>query len=142
MPNFGQRLAGAWSQPLQDAMLNTQLYNPASPPELQTIGNTFGSLLGKGAMRFGDNTGTASLNPLTGQFELMGKNIGLGITPNPINPSAELKFQFGKNQAQFPNMMDQFLQQGVEQPMPSAGRAELENQMNQYTTNNPYWYRP
>jgi hypothetical protein len=26
--------------------------------------------------------------------------------------------------------------------MTSAARAEFENQMNRYTTNNPYWYRP
>jgi hypothetical protein len=122
--------------------LNTQLYNPASPGELQSIGNVFGSLIGKGSMRFTDDTGSASLNPLTGQFEVMGKNFGLGITPNPNDLSAELKFQFGREQSQFPGMMNEFLQQGAEQPMTSAARAEFENQMNRYTTNNPYWYRP
>ena len=93
-------------------------------------------------MNFSDETGKASLNPLTGQFELMGKNFGIGLSANQFNPSAELKFQFGKQDQTMPVMMEEFMQEGLQAPGISPARQELEQNLEQYKSNNPYWYRP
>lgn len=142
MPNFVNKLAGSWAPAVGDALTNYQFYNPAAPEEGQKLGSVFGSLLGKGSMRFGDETGTASLNPLTGQFEIMGKNFGIGLNPNRFDPSAEFRFQFGKSNQVMPVMMDEFLQGDFNAPGMSPARQELEQNLEQYRTNNPYWYRP
>ena len=144
MPNFGTRLAGAFAQPVGDALMNYQFYNPLAPNDVQNLGGLFGSFLGKGAMRFQDESGSVSLNPLTGEFELMGKNFGVGINPNQFDPSAQIKFQFGKNEPKMfgPQMMNEFLQSGMKQQTVSPARQELENQLEQYRFNNPTWYRP
>lgn len=143
MPNFFNKLAGAWSGPVGDALLNFQLYNPNSPADLQKFGSVFGSLLNKGAMTFNDDTGRASLNPMTGDFEIMGKNLGFAISPNPMDPSAQLKFQFGKTTEtpKDPVMMMDFLNPVIA-PGISPAREALEKQLESYRSNNPYWYRP
>jgi len=145
MPNFGQRLAGAFAQPVADILLNNQFYNPAAPQDLRNAGSLFGSLLGKGAMNLQDESGgSASLNPLTGEFELMGNNFGIGINPNQFDPSAQVKFQFGKGvkpQAE-PRMMNEFIGGDNNQPVISPARQALEDQLDNYRTNNPFWYRP
>jgi len=145
MPNFGTRLAGAFAKPVGDALLNYQFYNPLAPKDVQNLGGLFGSLLGKGAMRFQDESGeSVSLNPLTGEFELMGNNFGIGINPNQFDPSAQIKFQFGKGTKpqDGPKMMNEFINSGNNQPMISPARQALEDQLNNYRTNNPFWYRP
>ena len=142
MPDFINRLAGAWKPSIDQALFNAQFYNPSSPGQLQQVGNAFGSLLGKGPMQFQDETGSVSVNPLTGQFEAMGKNFGIGFTPNKYNPSAEVKFKFGGPQPSYPGMMNQFLGEGQGYPQMSPARQELEEQLNQYRSSNPYWYRP
>jgi hypothetical protein len=141
---FAGKLASFLSQPTSDALLDFQFYNPNSPEGVQKLGNVFGSLLGKGSMQFSDDTGKVAINPLTGQFELMGKNFGIGINPNQMDPSAQLKFQFGKaaEKPSPPVMMSQFLSEGIKEPSPSAGRQELEQQLERYRSTNPYWYRP
>ena len=145
MPNFGERLAGAFAQPVADILLNNQLYNPAAPQDLKTVGSLFGSLLGKGAMRLQDESGgSASLNPLTGEFELMENNLGIAINPNQFDPSAQIKFQFGKGvkPQDEPKMMNEFLGSGNNQSKISPARQFLENQLETYRTNNPSFYRP
>ena len=142
---FAGKLASFLSQPTSDALLNFQFYNPSSPEGVQKLGTVFGGLLGKGSMQFADDTGgKASINPLTGEFELMGKNLGIGINPSQVDPSAQLKFQFGKaaEQQAFPVMMSEFLKQGMNKPQRSAGRQALEEQLENYRSTNPYWYRP
>ena len=140
MPNFTSKLAGSFAPAISDALLNYQFANPSSPEDLQKVGNVFQSLLGKGSLNFQDKTGRAGLNPFTGQFEAMGKNLGIGL--NPMDRGVELKFQFGKNQAEFtpPMMMNQFLQ-GNQNIEVSPARAELEQQLNDYRNTNPSWYR-
>jgi len=145
MPNFGQRLAGEFAQPLADILLNNQFYNPAAPQDLRNVGSLFGSLLGKGAMRFQDESGgSVSLNPLTGEFELMGNNFGININPNQFDPSAQIKFQFGKGvkPQDGPRMMNDFRGGSNNQPVISPARQALEDQLDNYRTNNPFWYRP
>jgi len=140
MPNFIPRLAGSFAPAIGDALLNYQFANPSSPEDLQKLGNAFQSLLGKGSLNFQDETGTAGLNPFTGQLEAMGKNIGVGL--NPMDKGVELKFRFGKNQSDFtpPVMMNQFLQ-GNQNIEVSPARAELEQQLEQYRNTNSSWYR-
>lgn len=142
MPSFGSNLAGSWAPRIGEALVDYQFYNPVMPQEGQQLGSLFGSLINKGSMSFGDETGTVGLNPTTGQLEVMGKNFGIGLNANQFNPSAELKFQFGKQNPMMPRMMDEFLQQGIEAPGMSPARQELEQNLEQYKTNNPYWYRP
>lgn len=142
MPGFVNKLAGAWSQPLTDALLNYQFYNPNAPQGLQQAGNLFGSLIGKGSINLNDETGNVSLNPLTGQIEIMGKNLGFGFSANQMNPSAELKFRVGQEERQIPMMMNEFMQQGIGMPSSSPAREELEQNLKQYRSNNQYWYRP
>ena len=142
MPSFVNRLAGSWSPHVTSALSNYQFHNPTAPGEVQQLGNVFGSLLNKGAMTFNDDTGTASINPSTGQLELMGKNFGIGINANRFDPGAQIKFQFGKQELTEPGMMNQFLEQGLEAPGMSPARQELEQNLEQYQSNNPYWYRP
>lgn len=142
--DFAGKLAGFLSQPTANELLNFQMYNPNSPRDVQNLGSVFGSLIGKGPMQLSDNTGRVSINPMTGDFELMGKNLGVGLSPNPIDPSAQVKFQFGKvsEQQSPPVMMSEFLNQGMGEPQMSAGRQALEEQLKNYRSTNPYWYRP
>ena len=144
MPSFLNKLAGKWQGPMQDALLNYQLYNPASPNEVQKLGNVFGSLIGKGPLNVSDDTGSFSVNPLTGQFDLMGKNFGIGVNANSFDPRAEVKFRFGKaaEPKSNPMMMSSFLNESMPQQGLSAGRAEAEEHLNKYRANNPYYYRP
>lgn len=142
MPGFINKLAGGWKPGIDQAMFNAQFYNTSSPGEVQQLGNAFGALLGKGPMRFQDETGSVSINPLTGQLEAMGKNFGVGFTANKYNPSAEFKFKFGGPQYSYPGMMNQFLGEGQEYQQMSPAKQELEQQLNQYRSENPYWYRP
>ena len=72
----------------------------------------------------------------------MGKNFGIGINANRFDPGAQIKFQFGKQKSTIPGMMNQFLEQGLEAPGMSPARQELEQNLEQYQSNNPYWYRP
>ncbi len=141
---FAGKLASFLSQPTNDALLNFQFYNPNSPENVQKLGSTFGGFLGKGSMQFADETGRAAINPLTGDFEVMGKNFGIGIKPNQMDPSAQLKFQFGKaaEKPLPPAMMSQFLNEGESRPSLSAGRQALEEQLEKYRSTNPHWYRP
>lgn len=140
MPNFSSRLAGAFAPRINDVLLNYQFTNPSSPEDLQKVGNAFQSFLGKGSLNFQDETGTAGLNPYTGQFEAMGKNLGIGF--NPLDKGVELKFRFGKDPKDFtpPTMMNRFLQ-GNQDIEVSPARAELEQQLNDYRNTNPSWYR-
>lgn len=142
--DFLNKLAGKFSGPISDTLLNYQLYNPRSPKDLQNVGGLFGSFLGKGAFNLQDETGRASINPMTGEFELMGKNFGIGLNPNQFDLSAQLKFQFGKTaEDQKPaTMMSQFLQEEQRVPSQSAGRQALDQQLQEYMINNPNWYRP
>ena len=144
MSPFVSKLAGRLQGPMQDAMLNYQLYNPASPNEVQKLGNVFGSLIGKGSLDVSDDTGSFSVNPLTGQFDLMGKNFGIGVNANSFDPSAEVKFRFGKaaEPGSNPVMMSSFLNESMPQQGLSAGRAEMEKHLDRYRSNNPYYYRP
>ena len=143
MSPFINKLAGRVQGPMQDAMLNYQLYNPASPNEVQKLGNVFGSLIGKGSLNVSDDTGSLSVNPLTGQFDLMGKNFGIGVNANSFDPSAEVKFRFGKaaEPGSSPVMMSSFLNESMPQQGLSAGRAEMEEHLDRYRSNNPYYYR-
>ena len=142
MPNFGAKLAGAWAPRVSDALFHYQFNNPSAPSDLKQAGNLVGSILGRGAMNFSDDTGNVSVNPTTGQLEVMGNNFGFGINANSIDPSAEVKFKFGNKQQGVPVMMNDFLQ-GDQQVVPiSPARQELENTLNTYRTTNPYWYRP
>jgi hypothetical protein len=104
----------------------------------------FGSLIGKGSLNVSDDTGSFSVNPLTGQFDLMGKNFGIGVNANSFDPSAEVKFRFGKaaEPGNNPVMMSSFLNESMPQQGLSAGRAEMEEHLNRYRSNNPYYYRP
>ena len=144
MSPFISKLAGRLQGPIQDALLNYQLYNPASPNDVQKLGNVFGSLIGKGSLNVLDDTGSFSVNPLTGQFDLMGKNFGIGVNANSFDPSAEVKFRFGKaaEPGSNPVMMSSFLNESMPQQGLSAGRAEMEEHLNRYKSNNPYYYRP
>ena len=144
MSPFISKLAGKFQGPMQDALLNYQLYNPASPNDVQKLGNVFGSLIGKGSLNVSDDTGSFSVNPLTGQFDLMGKNFGIGVNANSFDPSAEVKFRFGKaaEPGNNPVMMSSFLNESMPQQGLSAGRAEMEEHLNRYRSNNPYYYRP
>jgi hypothetical protein len=144
MPSFLNKLAGKWQGPMQDALLNYQLYNPASPNEVQKLGNVFGSLIGKGPLNISDDTGSFSVNPLTGQFDLMGKNFGIGVNANSFDPSAEVRFRFGKaaEPKSNPTIMSSFLNESMPQQELSAGRAKAEEHLNKYMANNPYYYRP
>jgi len=144
MSPFLNKLAGRLQEPVQNALLNYQLYNLASPNEVQKLGNVFGSLIGKGALNVSDDTGSFSVNPLTGQFDLMGKNFGIGVNANSFNPSAEIKFRFGKaaEPKSNPVMMSSFLNENMPTQGLSPGRIELEEHLNRYKANNPYYYRP
>jgi hypothetical protein len=144
MSPFISKLAGKFQGPMQDALLNYQLYNPASSNDVQKLGNVFGSLIGKGSLNVSDDTGSFSVNPLTGQFDLMGKNFGIGVNANSFDPSAEVKFRFGKaaEPGSNPVMMSSFLNENMPQQGLSAGRAEMEEHLNRYKFNNPYYYRP
>ena len=73
MPGFESKLAGAWAPRIGEALTDYQFYNPAMPQEGKQLGSLFGSLINKGSMSFGDETGTVGLNPTTGQLEIMGK---------------------------------------------------------------------
>jgi hypothetical protein len=142
-PN-SKKFAGAYAKVIEPALFNLSNYNAQSPREVQQLGSLFGSLLGKGSINFNDDTGNVNINPLTGQIEMMGKNFGVGFSANKFDPSAELKFQFGKaaNQRFNPIMMQQFLNEGSMQQGISPGRQAMEEQVDQYRSNNPYWYRP
>ena len=142
MPNFANKLAGAWAPRIDEALVNYQFYNPTAPQEVQQLGSVFGSLVNQGAMSFGNDTGRVSINPTTGGLEIMGKNFGIGLNANSVDPSAELKFQFGKEDRMMPTMMNDFMQQGVKAPGMSPARQELEQNLEQYQSTNPYWYRP
>jgi hypothetical protein len=144
MSPFISKLAGRLQGPMQDALLNYQLYNSASPNDVQKLGNVFGSLIGKGSLNVSDDTGSFSVNPLTGQFDLMGKNFGIGVNANSFDPSAEVRFRFGKaaEPGSNPVMMSSFLNESMPQQELSAGRAEMEKHLNRYKSNNPYYYRP
>ena len=144
MSPFLSKLAGRLKEPVQDALLNYQLYNPTSPNEVQKLGNVFGSLIGKGPLNVSDDTGSFSVNPFTGQFNLMGKNFGIGVNANVFDPSAEVNFRFGKaaEPGSNPVMMSSFLNESMPTQSLSAGRAEMEEYLNRYKTNNPYYYRP
>jgi hypothetical protein len=146
MPPFISKLAGKFQRPMQDTLLNYQLYNPGSPSDVQKLGNVFGSLIGKGSINAVDDTGSFSVNPLTGQLDLMGKNFGIGINANSFDPSAQVKFRFGKaaetKPMSNPVMMSSFLNESMPQQGLSAGSAEMEEHLNRYRSNNPYYYRP
>jgi hypothetical protein len=144
MSPFLSKFAGRLQGPVQDSLLNYQLYNPASPNEVQKLGNLFGSLIGKGSLNVSSDTGSFSVNPLTGQFDLMGRNFGIGVNANSFDPSAEIKFRFGKaaEPGNNPIMMSSFLNESMPQKGLSAGRAEMEEHLNRYKANNPYYYRP
>jgi hypothetical protein len=143
MPNFGTRLAGAWGPALKDTLLSTQFNNPSAPADVQQLGNVFGSLLNRGSMEFKDDTGSVNLNPMTGQFGVMGNNFGLNVGVN--DPSIEARFRFGAK----PQVMQQsnaILGPGgdtydVVSPLSPAQQLREETIYN-YQQSNPQWYRP
>jgi hypothetical protein len=143
MPNFGQRLAGAWKPGVENALYSTQFNNPFAPQEVQQLGNVFQSVLNRGALQFKDDTGTVSLNPSSGQLELMGKNFGIGIGAR--DPSAQLLFKFGGNPVDVTPSQSVIGYGGdrydVQSPLSPAQQLRDEAVYN-YQQSNPYWYRP
>jgi len=143
MPNFGTRLAGTWGPALKDTLLSTQFNNPSAPADVQQLGNAFGALLNRGSMEFKDDTGSVNLNPMTGQFGLMGNNFGLNA--GVADPSIEARFRFGAK----PQMMqpsNSILGPGgdsydVVSPLSPAQQLREETIYN-YQQTNPQWYRP
>ncbi len=148
MPGFINQLAGKWSPAINDALLNTQFNNPESPRGVQQLGNLFGSVLGRGSIQLGDQTGTVGINPMTGQFDLMGRNFGLGFQPGR-DPMGQVRFQFGRSAGSIPDSelgTPRFgYGPGLEEQQEykqSPAKAELEEQLSQYRKSNSYWYRP
>jgi hypothetical protein len=143
MPNFGQRLAGSWGPAIGNALSDVQFNNPFASKGVQQLGNVFQSVFNRGALKFEDDTGTASLNPTSGQLELMGKNFGIGIGAK--DPSAQLLFKFAgqpvnvtPSQSMIGYGGDQFT---VQSPLNPAQQLREEAIYN-YQQSNPYWYRP
>jgi len=97
MPQFVNRLAGQLLRPgAEQAMMSAQFSNPAAPVEQRQLGNVIQSLLGRGSITAGDETGTVSFDPRQGSFSLErgGFNVrgGMSNPPIPFAPPV-----FGKN---------------------------------------------
>ena len=143
MPSFINKLAGSWSPAIKDALFSTQFNNPMSPSGVQQLGNVFGSLLNRGSLEFKDDTGSVNLNPLTGEFGVMGNTFGLNI--GVIDPSIQARFRFGAKPQPI-KTSNQFLGPGgdkyrVESPLTPAQQLREETIYN-YQQSNPHWYRP
>ena len=143
MPNFGAKLAGTWGPVLKDTLLSTQFNNPEAPAEVQQLGNAFGALLNRGSLEFKDDTGSVNLNPMTGQFGVMGNNLGLNV--GVVDPSVELRFRFGAKPENF-NQPGKFtgLDDNVSNVVPLLSPAQQlrEETIYNYRQSNPDWHRP
>jgi hypothetical protein len=143
MPNFGTRLAGAWSPAVTDALLSTQFNNPVAPTDAQKLGNVFSALLNRGSMEFKDDTGSVNLNPLNGKLGVMGNNFGLNVGIK--DPSIEARFRFGTKPQSFQQSKEIFgLGSDLNDVTTSLSPAKQlrEETIYNYRQSNPQWYRP